>query len=75
MKKTSWLEPLGPTQLLPSPLKWDLHTHSVVIVALNLLIIPADACLDEAETAALSLGDFSPPVDCFAIQGAQTESR
>ena len=35
----------------------------------------ADACLDEAETAALSLGGLPALSGCFAIQSAQTESR
>lgn len=68
-----WLEPLGPTQLpaLPSQVgfTYSQPCYCCSQYAYNL----ADACLHEAETAALSLGELPDLSGCLETKSAQTE--
>ena len=75
MKKTSWLEPLGPTQLPALTSQVGLTYTQPCYCCSQSAYNSADACLDEAETAALSLGGLPALSGCFAIQSAQTDSR
>ena len=75
MEKTSWLEPLGPTQLPAFTSQVGLTYTQPCYCCSQSAYNSADACLGKAGTAALSLGVIPALSGCFATKSAQTESR
>ena len=68
MEKTSWLEPLGPTQLPAFTSQVGLTYTQPCYCCSQSAYNSADACLGKAGTAALSLGGLPALSGCLATK-------
>ena len=68
MEKTSWLEPLGPTQFPALPSQVGLTYTQPCYCCFQSAYNSADACLGKAGTAALSLGGLPALSGCLATK-------